>query len=182
MEDSESNENILQAYFRINNKLIFMISCYDPDYAMQYVKNLNNKTFKKYFKVFKSNEPKEFNEIYKNIDNKIIIFITKLPIVEDYTFNFIKDIFHIHVAIPSWSNENNQEYNSYLDNIQKIPIQKFINVKDKKKIYDNNIEDKLFETMMNLVNKKLNNESSDYPRMPQTGGKLILYGERELVE
>jgi hypothetical protein len=34
-------ENILQAYVRINNQLIYMISCYDPDYVMQYIKNLN---------------------------------------------------------------------------------------------------------------------------------------------
>ena len=185
MEDSETSENILQAYFRINHKLIYMISCYDPDYVMQYVKNLNNKTFKKYFKVFKSNDPKEFNEIYNKIDNKIMIFITKLPTVEDYTFNFIKDIFHIHVAVPLWENSSeSKDYNDYLSNIQKIPIQKFINVKEKKKIYDNNVEDKLFEIMIGLVDKKLNQgaDSKEFPRMPQTGGKLLLYGSRDLIE
>ena len=41
-------ENIFQAHYRIYNKLIFMVSCYDPNYAMQYLKNINNKTFKKY--------------------------------------------------------------------------------------------------------------------------------------
>jgi hypothetical protein len=178
-------ENILQAYVRINNQLIYMISCYDPDYVMQYIKNLNNKSFKKYFKVFNSNDPKEFNEIYKKLEDKIIIFVTKLPVVEAYNFNFIKDVFHIHVAVPLWENETNtKDYKTYLDNIQKIPIQKFINVKDKKKLYDNNVEDKLFEIMINLVDKKLNptNNTNEFPRMPHTGGKLFLYGSRELVE
>jgi len=175
-------ENIFQAYFRLNNKLIFMVSCYDIDYAIQYVKNLNNKTFKKYFKVFKSNNTKEFNDIYNKIDNKIMIFVTQLPDVDQYTFNFIKDIFHIHLAIPNWSKKDT--YNRYLDDIQKVPIQKFINVKDKTKIYDNDVEDKLFNTMIMLVDKKLNKESNEkeFPRMAHTGGKLFILGERELHE
>jgi hypothetical protein len=181
MEDSETNENIFEAYYRINHKLIFMISCFDPNYAMQYIKNLNNKTFKKYFKVFKSDNPKEFNEIYNKIEDKIIIFITKLPIVEEYTFNFIKDIFHIHIAVPQWDNET-KNYNQYLDDIKKLPIQKFINIKENKKIYDNNVEDKLFDIMINLVDKKINQEENEFSRMPQTGGNLFLYGERELTE
>lgn len=179
MEDSE---NIFEAYYRINNKLIFMISCFDPDYVMQYIKNLNNKTFKKYFKIFKSDDPKEFNQIYNKIEHKIIIFVTKLPTVEEYTFNFIKDIFHIHIAVPQWDSKETKEYNTYLDDIKKLPIQKFINVKENKKIYDNNIEDKLFDIMICLVDKKINQLENEFPRMPQTGGKLFLYGERELIE
>jgi phosphoribosylanthranilate isomerase len=181
MEDSE---NIFEAYYRINHKLIFMVSCFDPDYAIQYIKNLNNKTFKKYFKVFKSDDPKEFNEIYKKIEHKIIIFVTKLPKVEEYSFNFIKDIFHIHMAVPQWNSNETNEYNQYLDDIKKLPIQKFINVKENKKIYDNNIEDKLFDIMINLIDKKINQDenNSNFSRMPQTGGKLFLYGERELTE
>ena len=176
-------ENIFEAYFRINNKLIFMISCYNPNYAMQYIKNLNNKTFKKYFKVFKPDTPNEFNEIYNKIDNKIIIFITDLPTPDLYSFNFIKDIFHIHLAIPQW-NADSVMYNKYMDNIQKIPIQKFINVNDKKSLYNDNVEEKLFQTMIKLVDNKLNNNDDDkhFPRMPQTGGKLYLYGSRDLIE
>jgi hypothetical protein len=49
---AESSENILQAHFRIYNSLIFMISCYDIDYAYTYLNNLNNKTFKNYFKMY----------------------------------------------------------------------------------------------------------------------------------
>jgi len=180
-----SDENIFQAHYRIYNKLIFMISCYDVDYANNYIKNLNNKTFKKYFKVFKSNDSNEINEIYNKIDQKIIIIITKLPTPELYSFNFIKDIHHIHIAIPYWKvdNQTMENYNKYLSDIQKIPIQKFINVKQSSKIYDNNVEEKLFQIMISLINKKLNNEtdSKEFPRMPNTGGKVIIYGGRELL-
>ncbi len=57
-----TEENILQAHSRIYNKLIFMISCYDPEYALNYVKNLNLKTFKNYFKVINSNDHDIINQ------------------------------------------------------------------------------------------------------------------------
>jgi hypothetical protein len=177
-------ENIFEAYFRINKKLIFMISCYNPDYAMQYVRNLNNKTFKKYFKVFKPENPNEFNEIYDKIDQRIIIFITDLPTPELYSFNFIKEVFHIHLAIPQW-NADAKKYNEYLSDIQKVSIQKFINVKDNKNIYNDNIEERIFQVMIKLVDDKVNNNDDNnnkFPRMSHTGGKLFLYGSRELVE
>ena len=34
--------------------------------------------------------------------------------------------------------------------------------------------------MVELINKKLNNDDDKFPRMSQTGGKIILYGDREL--
>jgi hypothetical protein len=164
-----------------------MISCYDVDYANSYIKNLNNKTFKKYFKVFKSDNPDEINEIYNKVDKKIIIFITKLPEPILYSFDFIKDIYHIHLAIPFWkidSKLTKDDYNVYLSEIQKIPIQKFVNVKNTSKIYDNQVEDKIFNIIISLINKKLNNEDTIdekyFPRMPHTGGKLVVYDEREI--
>ena len=69
---AEPSENILQAHFRIHKSLIFMISCYDIDYAYTYLNNLNNTTFKNYFKIIKTNDPEVINEVYDKTDNKII--------------------------------------------------------------------------------------------------------------
>ena len=136
----KEEENILQAHYRIYNKLIFIVSCYDPDYVLKYIKNLNNKTFKNYFKIFKSDDPKEINEIYQKLDETKIMYITKLPIPELYDFNFSKDVYHIHIAIPDWSSKKDTStYNEYTSNIKNIPIQKFVNVKDTTNIYNNHI-------------------------------------------
>lgn len=173
-------ENIFQAHFRIYNSLIFMISCYDIDYAYTYLNNLNNKTFKNYFKVIKSNDSNIINEVYDKSDKKIIIFITKLPTPDIYTFDFIKEVFHIHLAVPYSFSKDMKDIEIYKSDIQKIPIRKFINVKTKNKIYNDDVEDKLFTFMVELINKKLNNNDDKFPRMSQTGGKIILYGDREL--
>jgi len=173
-------ENIFQAHFRIYNSLIFMISCYDIDYAYTYLNNLNNKTFKNYFKVIKSNDSNIINEVYDKSDKKIIIFVTKLPTPDIYTFDFIKEVFHIHLAVPYSFSKDMKDIETYKSNIQKIPIRKFINVKTKNKIYNDDVEDKLFTFMVELINKKLNNDNDKFPRMSQTGGKIILYGDREL--
>jgi hypothetical protein len=177
---AESSENILQAHFRIYNSLIFMISCYDIDYAYTYLNNLNNKTFKNYFKVIKTNDPEVINEVYDKTDNKIIIFVTKLPTPDVYIFNFINEVYHIHIALPNSYAKDLKDFELYKSEIQKIPIRKFINVKDKRKIYDNNIEDKLYDIMIELIDNKLNDKQQKFKRMPQTGGKLILYGERSI--
>ena len=171
------SENIFQAHFRIYNSLIFMISCYDIDYAYTYLNNLNNKTFKNYFKVIKSNDSNIINEVYDKSDKKIIIFITKLPTPDIYTFDFIKEVFHIHLAVP---NSFTKDIKTYKSDIQKIPIKKFINVKTKNKIYNDDVEEKIYKFMIELINKKLNNDDNKFPRMSQTGGKIILYGDREL--
>ena len=173
-------ENIFQAHFRIYNSLIFMISCYDIDYAYTYLNNLNNKTFKNYFKVIKSNDSNIINEVYDKSDKKIIIFVTKLPTPDIYTFDFIKDVFHIHLAVPNSFTKDTKDIETYKSDIQKIPIKKFINIKTKNKIYNDDVEDKLFTYMVELINKKLNNDDDKFPRMSQTGGKIILYGDREL--
>jgi hypothetical protein len=173
-------ENIFQAHFRIYDSLIFMISCYDIDYAYTYLNNLNNKTFKNYFKVIKSNDSDIINEVYDKSDKKIIIFVTELPTPDIYTFDFIKQVFHIHLAVPYSFSKGMKNIETYKSNIQKIPIRKFINVKTKNKIYNDNVEDKLFTYMVELINKKLNNDNDKFPRMSQTGGKIILYGDREL--
>jgi len=175
----ESNEeNIFDAHARIHKKLIFMISCYYPDYAMKYITNLNNKTFKNFFKVFKLDDPKEISDIYEKLDKKIIIFVTKLPTPELYSFNFIKDVYHIHLAFPISDDK-------YMSDIKNIPVQKFINIKDKKQLYDDNVEDKLFDFMVKLVDRKVNNtepekESEKFIRMPQDGGKIILFSKRSI--
>jgi hypothetical protein len=176
---SES-ENIFQAHYRIYNSLIFMISCYDVDYAYTYLNNLNNKTFKNYFKVIKSNDSNIINEVYDKSTKKIIIFVTKLPTPDIYTFDFIKDIYHIHLAVSNLFTNDIKDLESYKSDIQKIPIKKFINVKTKNKIYNDDIEDKIFTFMIEIINKKLNNEDDKFPRMSQTGGKIILYGDRNL--
>ena len=173
-------ENIFQAHFRIYDSLIFMISCYDIDYAYTYLNNLNNKTFKNYFKVIKSNDSNIINEVYDKSDKKIIIFITKLPTPDIYTFDFIKEVFHIHLAVPNSFSNDIKDIETYKSDIQKIPIKKFINVKTKNKIYNDDVEDKIFTYMVELINKKLNNDDDKFPRMSQTGGKIILYGDREL--
>ena len=173
-------ENIFQAHFRIYDSLIFMISCYDIDYAYTYLNNLNNKTFKNYFKVIKSNDSNIINEVYDKSDKKIIIFITKLPTPDIYTFDFIKEVFHIHLAVPNSFTKDIKDIETYKSDIQKIPIKKFINVKTKNKIYNDDVEDKIFTYMVELINKKLNNDDDKFPRMSQTGGKIILYGDREL--
>jgi len=157
-----------------------MISCYDIDYAYTYLNNLNNKTFKNYFKVIKSNDSNIINEVYDKSDEKIIIFITKLPTPDIYTFDFIKEVFHIHLAVPNSFTKDTKDIETYKSDIQKIPIKKFINIKTKNKIYNDDVEDKLFTYMVELINKKLNNDDDKFPRMSQTGGKIILYGDREL--
>ena len=73
-----------------------------------------------------------------------------------------------------------KDFELYKSEIQKVPIRKFINVKEKLKIYDNNVEDKLYDTMIQLIDDKLNDKKQNFKRMPQTGGKLILYGERSI--
>lgn len=173
-------ENIFQAHFRIYNSLIFMISCYDIDYAYDYLNNLNSKTFKNYFKIIKSNDSNIINEVYDKSDKKIVIFVTKLPTPDIYTFDFIKDVFHIHLAVPNSFTKDIKDIETYKSDIQKIPIKKFINVKTKNKIYNDDVEDKIFTYMVELINKKLNNDDDKFPRMSQTGGKIILYGDREL--
>ena len=184
-----SEENILSAHFRIYGKLVFIISCYDIDYATDYAQNLNKKTFKNFFKVIKSNDIKIINDAYD--DEKKLIIITQLPIPELYSFNFIKDSFHIHLAVPFWHKYNKlpekehnmllQQYEEYKNNIQKITIHKFVNIKDNRKIYDNNAEDKLYNYMIELTQRHLDNENK-FKRMNYTGGKAIIYGERELLE
>jgi hypothetical protein len=171
-------ENIFEAHARIYKKLIFMISCYNPDYAMKYITNLNNKTFNNFFSVFKLDDPKEINEIYEKSTNKVIIFVTKLPTPELYSFNFIKDVYHIHMALAISDNK-------YISDIKNIQVQKFINIKDKNKLYDNKIEDKLFDYIVNLVDRKVNGtppekNSEKFRRMPQDGGKVVLFSKREL--
>lgn len=125
-------ENIFEAHARIYKKLIFFISCYDTDYAMQYVSNLNNKTFKHFFKIFKLDTPEEINEIVEKIPKKQLIIVTKLPSPHLYSFDFIKDVHHIHIAIPLWKTGEKVEYNKYVDDIKNITVQKFVNVKEKK--------------------------------------------------
>ena len=174
--NKSKEENIFEAHARIHKKLIFMISCYYPDYAMKYITNLNNKTFKNLFTIFKLDDPKEINEIYEKSDNKVLIYITKLPTPELYSFNFTRDVYHIHLAILS-------DDNKYISDIKNIPVQKFVNVKDKNKLYDNKIEDKLFDHIVTLVDRKVNGtppekKSENFRRMPQDGGKIILYGSR----
>jgi len=177
-------ENIFQAHARLYKKLIFMISCYDPEYAIKYITNLNNKTFNNYFKIFNLNDTTEINEIFEKSKEKQIIFITKLPIPELYSFNFIKDVYHIHLAIPVW-NSNKDDYNTYISDIKKTPVQKFINVHDNKNLYNNKIEDKLFDIMVELIDRKVNNlphkkDSEKFRRMPQHNSKVVLYNKREL--
>ena len=177
---TEPSENILQAHFRIHKSLIFMISCYDIDYAYTYLNNLNNTTFKNYFKIIKTNDPEIINEVYDKTDNKIIIFVTKLPTPDVYIFNFINEVYHIHIAVPNSYAKDLKDFELYKSEIQKVPIRKFINVKETRKIYDNNIEDKLYDTMIQLIDDKLNDKKQNFKRMPQIGGKLILYGERSI--
>jgi hypothetical protein len=180
-------ENIFQAHTRIYKKLIFMVSCYDPEYAIKYITNLNNKTFKHFFKVYKLDNPDKINEMFDKLsdDEKQIIFVTNLPVPELYSFNFIKDVYHIHIAVPLWNNLHKDEYDKYTSDIKNISVQKFINVHDKKKIYNNKIEDRLFDMMVELIDRKLNGrpvdkESEKFKRMPQDGGKIILFSTRDL--
>jgi hypothetical protein len=178
-------ENIFEAHARIHKNLIFIISCYYPDYAMKYIINLNNKTFNNFFTVFKLDDPKEINEIYEKSNNKVIIFVTKLPTPELYSFNFIKNVYHIHIAILLSDNNERDEYNKYISDIKSIPVQKFVNVKDKNKLYDNKIEDKLFDYIVTLVDRKVNEtlpekNSEKFRRMSQDGNKIILYSKRNL--
>ena len=184
-----SEENILQAHVRIYKKLIFVISCYDIDYAYDYIHNINDKTFKRFFKVIKTNDIKIMNDAYD--ESKKIIFVTQLPIPDMYSFNFIKDIFHIHLAVPFWNKYNKLpekelellkgQYDSYVNDIHKITIHKFVNIKDNRKLYDNIAEDRLYTYMIELIERHLNNENK-FKRMNYTGGKAILYGERDLIE
>ena len=182
-------ENILDAHFRIFKKLIFVISCYDIDYAYQYADNLNKNSFKKFFTIIKSNDINIINDAYD--ENKKIIIVTQLPIPEMYSFNFITDAIHIHLAVPFWYKYNKlpekekkileDQYNTYKDNIQKISIQKFVNINDNRKIYDQKADDKLYNFMIELIERHLNNQNK-FKRMNHTGGKAIIYGERELLE
>ena len=175
-------EDILQAHFRIHQKLIFMISCYDPEYALKYVQNLNNKTFKNFFKIFKLDTAEEINNIYEKLSEKKIIFVTKLPTPELYSFNFIKDVYHIHLAIHI-SKEN---YEKYTSDIKNVSIQKFINVKNNFKLYDNYIEVRLFQYIIELIDRKVNGRpfekrAESFRRMTQDGNKIILFGKRKLI-
>lgn len=175
-------ENIFQAHARIYNKLIFIISCYDPDYAMKYVTNLNNKTFKLFFKIFKLDSSEEINDIYEKLSDKNVIFVTKLPTPELYSFNFVKDVYHIHIAIQI----DKENYEKYTTEIKNVPIQKFINVNNKFKLYDNHIEDRLFQYMIELVDRRVNrtsfvSKSEKFRRMAQDGNKMILYGKRNFI-
>jgi hypothetical protein len=184
-----SEENILQAHVRIYKKLIFVISCYDIDYAYDYLNNLNSKTFKDFFKIIKTNDTKIINDAYE--ESNQIIFITQLPVPDMYSFNFIKDIFHIHLAVPFWYKYNKlpekeleilkTQYESYVNDVHKITIHKFVNIKDNRKIYDDKSEDKLYTYMIELIERHLNFENR-FKRMNYTGGKAILYGERDLIE
>jgi len=185
-----SEENILNAHVRIYKKLIFIISCYDIDYATDYAQNLNKKTFKNFFKVIKTNNINIVNDAYNDDNNKLII-VTQLPIPELYSFNFIKDSFHIHLAIPFWDKYNKlpekektillHQYEEYKNDIQKITIHKFVNIKDNRKIYDDSAEEKLYNIMIGLIQKHLDNEIK-FKRMNYTGGKTIIYGERESLD
>jgi len=184
-----SEENILNAHYRIYDKLIFIISCYDIDYANDYAQNLNKKTFQNYFKVIKTNDIKIVNDAYT--ESKKLIIVTQLPLPELYSFNFIKDAFHIHLAIPFWNKYNklpekektmiSELYNNYKNDIQKITIHKFVNIKDNRKMYDDNSEEKLYNYMIELIQRHLDNDNK-FKRMNYTGGKMILYGERELLD
>lgn len=186
MSESSDNteENIFQAHLRIYKKLIFFVSCYDTDYALKYVTNLNNKSpINKFFKVFKSDNLTEINEIYDKLSDKKIIIVTKLPVPELYSFNFIKDVYHIHIAIPMWNTKQKTEYIKYISDIKNVPVQKFINIKDTNKLYNDHIENKLFDYMIVLIDRKLNGtpfdkESEKFVRMTQDGGKMILFGSR----
>ena len=175
----DTSENILEAHYRIHGHLIFMISCYDVEYATKYIKNLNNKTFDKYFTIVNTNDPKIINDSIENSNKKIIIFITQLPTPEIYSFNFIKDVYHIHLATTFSTDKDN--LNIYIDKIKQVPVQKFINIKDKKNIYNDSIEEQIYDTMIKLVDRKLHSKNKNiYPRMPQTGGKIVLYSERTI--
>ena len=65
-----------------------------------------------------------------------------------------------------------------------IQIQKFVNVKDTTNIYNNQIEEKIYQAIINIIDKKLHPENQTdtdkFPRMPQTGGKIMIFGERNL--
>jgi len=172
-------ENILEAHFRIYESLIFIISCYDINYAYKYINNINKKTFKNYFTVIKTDDPTKINDIYKNADKKILIFLTKLPTPNEYSFNFLNKIYHIHIAVP-WAKADIE----YINDIKKIPVQKFINVKDNRvEYYDDEIEDKLYDNIIYLINKKLNNipeSDTKFKRMIAGNINLMIFSEREL--
>jgi len=174
---STKEENILEAHFRIYNSLTFIISCYDVEYAYKYINNLNKKTYKNYFTVIKTDDPTKINDIYKNADKRILIFIVKLPTPADYSFNFLTNIYHIHIAVP-WAKSDKD----YINNIKKLPVQKFINVKDnRKEYYDDEVEDKLYDNMIYLINKKLNNipdSNKKFKRMTAGSNNSIIFGER----
>jgi len=179
-------ENIFQAHYRIYNKLIFIISCFDIDYPEKYIKNINSKSFKNYFRIIKSDDPTYISDIYDKTDKKIYIFITKLPVPELFSFNFLTDVFHIHIALPNKKSDFSEVYTKYTSEIQNIPVQKFINAKNTE-VYNDNIEDKIFDAIISIVDKKLNKtektvKSEKFKRMPQLGGKLIIYGDRLLNE
>jgi len=184
-----SEENILDAHFRIFGKLIFIISCYDIDYAYDYADNLNKNSFKKFFTIIKTNDINIINDAYDEKKKKII-YITQLPVPESYKFNFITDIIHIHLAVPFWHKYNKlpekeknilqHQYEKYKDDIQKIAIQKFVNIKDNRKIYDEKADDKLYNYMIELIQRHLNNQNR-FKRMNNNGNKAIIYGERDLL-
>jgi len=75
-------------------------------------------------------------------------------------------------------------YDKYVNDIKNISVQKFVNVYDKKNRYDDRIEDKLFDMMITLIDRKVNktpvdNKSEKFRRMPQDGGKVVLFGQRQ---
>ena len=50
-------------------------------------------------------------------------------------------------------------------------------------MYDDAVEDKLFQFMIDLIDRRLSGregdkESEKFRRMPQDGGKVIVYGQR----
>ena len=177
MPNQPKEENILEAHARIYKSLIFMISCYDTNYAFKYLDILNKKTFNNYFTIIKTDDTKEINNVYDN-SNKIIIYIVKLPIPQLYSFNFLNDIYHIHIAV-KWAKTDKD----YVNDIKQIPINKFINVKDdKKEYYDNKIEDDIYDTMIKLIDNKLNknNTKKEFKRMTP-GNNLIINGSRKIL-
>jgi hypothetical protein len=171
-------ENIFEAHNRIKGSLIFIISCYDTEYATKYIQNLNTKVYKKFFTIIKTDNTEKINEAYENSDSKAIIFIVKLPFPTLYSFDVVTNTYHIHLAVPWAKSDTN-----YLNDIKKVHVHKFINVKDDRKdYYDNTIEDKIHDVMINLVNDKLLNKSKGFKRMSAGNNKFVIYGSRELVE
>jgi hypothetical protein len=104
--------------------------------------------------------------IYDGFDNKIMLMF------------FTNDIYNIHIAV-KWAKTDK----NYINDIKQIPINKFINVKnDKKEYYDNNVEDDIYDTMIKLIDNKLNkkNSNKEFKRMT-AGNNLIINGSRKIL-